>query len=1199
MNKNALLDYALFARRELETQIALSLNNLGITKDGVANVKRVGDVYAIDGIQDSISQRVYELRKRIIDSHINNAKFEDVVEEFAYTWFNRIVAIRFMEVHDYFPHGFRVLSSRDGSYEPEILKNLPFVAAELKLDEKRVTTYQEQNRLEDLYRYVLVQQCNALKDIIPMLFEEQGAYLELLLPSNLLSQDSIIRRIEDIPEEDFLNDIEIVGWLYQFYNSVKKDEVFASKKKITKETLPAVTQLFTPDWIVRYMAENSIGRIWMESYPNSPMKSEMKYYVDDAEQTEEVQKKIDEIKYKNVKPEDIRIIEPCCGSGHILVYAFDLLNQMYLEKGYEKREIPGLILKNNLYGLDVDKRAAQLAQFALIMKARSIDNRFFNEGRYVLPKVYEILDSQAIEGDYRNHMKTLKFSKESIDIAGYLEKTFKEGKTIGSLLNIEERDYESFISEIDQVKSGDIPGLFEQIFFNYGLDILKQLAVLATVLSSKYSVMVTNPPYVNASKFDAPLKEYASKQYRDSRTDMFSMFIEKSFNVTEHGGFASFMAPYVWMFIKSYEELRSHVIHGKQIITLAQLEYSALEEATVPLCTFTLRNYPPYTNGCFFRLTDFRGGMSVQAEKFLMINSKKGNYYYETTATDFLDIPGKPFAYWLSKNYINAFSAGEALSDKGNTCQGMATTNNNKFLRQWFEVSFNKIGIGLESEEDTIGSFKWFPYNKGGDFRKWYGNIDYVVNFANKGDEVCKYIDSHSAVNHTGRVINRDKYFKACLSWSKISSGSIAFRYYPNGFIFDVAGCSIFYADKNTMFYDFGFINSIVSKSILTAISPTLNFETGHVSSLPIIRSKEMMDEIIRITHSNVELAKKDWDSFETSWDFEIHAIIENALRNNGDSLISECFNQWELDAKQRFSTLKENEEELNKIFIDVYDLEKELSPIVEDKDISVRSADMNRDIKSLISYLVGLVMGRYSLDKKGIAFAGDKWHEGYYKTYSPDEDGIIPIYQYIGIEDGLLNNICDLVKNTFGESLYKENIDFLAKNLGQKPSESSEEAINRYLNESFFSDHIQVYQKRPIYWMLSSGKQGAFKCLIYLHRYNKNTLATVNTKYFLPRTAMYKAERERLQARLDSGTLDAREKKNVEAELKNIEKCEEELLEYGQVLDYLANQYIELDLDDGVKENYLKFQRIPLEVNGARVKKDLLVPFGLEKDKK
>ena len=620
MNKNALLDYALFARRELETQIALSLNNLGITKDGVANIKRVGDVYAIDGIQDSISQRVYELRKRIIDSHINNAKFEDVVEEFAYTWFNRIVAIRFMEVHDYFPHGFRVLSSRDGSYEPEILKNLPFVAAELKLDEKRVTTYQEQNRLEDLYRYVLVQQCNALKDIIPMLFEEQGAYLELLLPSNLLSQDSIIRRIEDIPEEDFLNDIEIVGWLYQFYNSVKKDEVFASKKKITKETLPAVTQLFTPDWIVRYMAENSIGRIWMESYPNSPMKSEMKYYVDDAEQIEEVQKKIDEIKYKNVKPEDIRIIEPCCGSGHILVYAFDLLNQMYLENGYEKREIPGLILKNNLYGLDVDKRAAQLAQFALIMKARSIDNRFFNDGRYVLPKVYEIFDSQAIEDDYREHMKTLKFSKESIDTAYYLVKTFKDGKIIGSLLKVEERDYRAFIEELEKVRTGDIPGLFELMFFNYGLDILRQLAELAIVLSQKYDVMITNPPYCGSSSLEDAAKKYAVDNYPDSKTDMFAMFMETNFE--KENGYKAMINMHSWMFLSSFEKLRLSLIAKHDIVTLAHLGAHAFETIggeVVQTAAFVLRNAITNCNGVYFRLVE-----SVDKESDFLLSIKEG-----------------------------------------------------------------------------------------------------------------------------------------------------------------------------------------------------------------------------------------------------------------------------------------------------------------------------------------------------------------------------------------------------------------------------------------------------------------------------------------------------------------------------------------------------------------------------------------------
>lgn len=1182
MDKNALLNYALFARKELETQIALSLNNLGITKDGVANAKKVGDVYAIDGIQESISERVYELRKRIIESHIKNAKFDDVVEEFAYTWFNRIVAIRFMEVHDYFPHGFRVLTSRDGSYEPEILKNLPFVAQELKLDEKRVITYQEQNRVEDLYRYVLVQQCNALQDIIPMLFEEQGAYLELLLPNNLLSQDSIIRRIEDIPEEDFLNDVEVVGWLYQFYNSVKKDEVFASKKKITKETLPAVTQLFTPDWIVRYMAENSIGRIWLESYPNSPIRNEMKYYVDDAEQTEEVQKKIDEIKYKNVKPEDIRIIEPCCGSGHILVYAFDLLDKMYLEQGYEKREIPGLILKNNLYGLDVDKRAAQLAQFALIMKARSIDNRFFNKERYVIPSVYEILDSQAIEDDYRDHMRTLKFSKESIDTAYYLVKTFKDGKIIGSLLKVEVKEYESFISEIDKVKSGDIPGLFEQNFFHYGLDILKQLAELAIVLSQKYDVMITNPPYCGFSALEGRAKDYFVDEFPDSKSDMFAMFMQT--NLEKKNAFKAMINMHSWMFLSSYEEVRKEIINSKHIVSMLHLGARAFEEIggeVVQTTTFIIRNTRLEAKSVFYRLVDY-SSQDEKEEAFL-----RGDNKYTAETKDFLNISGVPIAYWVSENVYDDFKKGENIEKYGKSFQGIITGDNNKFLRLWHELDYKRIAFGYSEIDDVDLSKKyWIPYNKGGEFRKWYGNQEYVVYWKEGHKDKTR-----------GKAQFSDYYLKEYFSWSYIAMTSLATRRFPNGFLWDVAGSGIF-AEKDKLDYLQGALGSKVGVFLLNIINPTINYQVENILTFPVIYDKTSSSEICELVNENIKLSKDDWDSFEVSWDFGEHPFVAlHKNKNLREGLISEYCDEWEYICKNRFLKIKENEERLNEIYLSIYNLENELAPSVADDEITIRQGDKDREIRSLISYFIGIIMGRYSFYTSGIVCAGED--TSVENTTYVDEDGVVPIYTFIGIDDGLTKSVCELVKETFGETNYSKNIDYIANQLNRKPNESSEEVLNRYLNEKFYDDHLKIYQKRPIYWMLSSGKHGAFKCLIYLHRYNKNTLALVNSKYFLPRTAMYKAERERLETRLASGQLDAREKKNVEAELKTIEKCEEELLEYGQVLDYLANQYIELDLDDGVKENYLKFQRIPLEVNGARVKKDLLVPFGLEKDKK
>lgn len=605
MDKKALLDYALFARKSLEEQIALSLNRIGIFKDKIARANIVGDFTIIEGINENFPKRIYNLREEIINNHIKENSFDSVVEEFAYTWFNRIIALRFMEVHGYFSHGFRVLTSPDGSAEPEILSNLNYVKDDLKLDDSIIEEYRNSGNAEGLYRYVLFAQCNALSKSLPMLFDVQSSYMELFLPNNLLSKNSVIGKITEIPEEDFKNDVEVIGWLYQFYNSVKKDEVFASKKTITKDTLPAVTQLFTPEWIVRYMAQNSIGRLWLELYPNSSLKQEMKYYVEDAKQTTEVEKEIQKIKYKNFAPEDIKIIEPCCGSGHILVYAFDLLFKMYFEMGYPAKDIPAYIFKHNLYGLDVDKRAVQLSQFSLMMKARSIDNKFFDSKRIIFPKVYEIIDSQQLLSfNYKEMMKDFKFSEKSIKIADYLVNTFINGKVIGSLLKVKPDDYDSLIDEINS-KDSYIANILETPFKELGLPELKKIAILAKVLSSKYDVMITNPPYCGISSLEKACKDYAIKEYPDSKTDMFAMFMET--NLVKKNGFLAMINMQSWMFLASYEKLRKHIIQDDSIITMIHLGPHAFESIggeVVQTTSFVIRNTPVIDNGVYFRLVD-------------------------------------------------------------------------------------------------------------------------------------------------------------------------------------------------------------------------------------------------------------------------------------------------------------------------------------------------------------------------------------------------------------------------------------------------------------------------------------------------------------------------------------------------------------------------------------------------------------------
>ena len=858
MNKKTLLEYALFARKELETQIALSLNKLGIYKDHITKANVVGDFTIIEGTQETFPKRVYELRKSIVENefHLKNQKFDNVVEEFAYTWFNRIIAIRFMEVHDYFPHGFRVLTSRDGAYEPEIMKNLPYVLEELDLKESVIRSLKEQNKTEELYRYVLFKQCNRLSKVFPDLFSKGEEYLELLLPNNLLSPDSIIRKIESIPEEDFLNDVEIVGWLYQFYNSVKKDQVFASKETITKDTLPAVTQLFTPDWIVRYMAENSVGRVWMESYPNSSLRSDLKYYVDDAKQDDETNKKLEEIKYKNVDPEKIKVIEPCSGSGHILVYVFDLIYKMYIEKGYNTKDIPALILKNNLFGLDVDKRAAQLAQFSLIMKARSIDNRFFNEDRFVRPRVFEIIDSTTLtNSNYKECMKSLHFSDTSIKIAEYLAKEFEHAKVIGSLLQLEQKDYAVLMDDIKRCREVETPNLLEYPFFYEGINCLKQLVRLAMTLTKKYDVMITNPPYIGLSTLEAFPKKYLGDRYPNSKTDMFAMFMETNF--VKKNGFLAMINMHSWMFLSSYEKLRKHIIQTQCIYNMLHLGAHAFETIggeVVQTTSFVIRNCAIPSNGVYFRLVDEKDKeAAVLAGGGIIMNLS----VYDT-------LPNNIIAYWVSENFVNIFKKSTPLFNYCEPKKGLSTGNNDLFLRLWHEVDLNKEFFDAT---DYISAFasgkKWFPINKGGSFRKWYGNNDFVINYETNGKELKKY---------SGSVIrNESYYFNESITWSMLSSSTLGTRFSPKGKIFEGAGPSLF-IDEDKMDYILGLLSTKVAVSFVKSLNPTLNINISDIGNIPIVDINSNFD-VATISKENVELLK-EWDSFEESWDFKKHPLL-------------------------------------------------------------------------------------------------------------------------------------------------------------------------------------------------------------------------------------------------------------------------------------------------------------------------------------
>ena len=1158
MEKRVLQTYSTWAKENLENQIEVSLKALGINSDKeIRNARRVGDFTIIDGDANSYPAELLHKRSQIV-TLVQEKGYKNVIEEFAYTWFNRFVALRFMEVHDFLPHGFRVLSNRSGGVEPEILKNLSLVQSELRLDPKVCEPLKAQGKTEELYRYVLLRQCAALADILPMLFARENDYLELLLPKSLLIGDTVITRLREIPEDAFLEDVEIIGWLYQFYVSDKRQQ-YREAKTATKELIPTLTQVFTTDWIVRYLAENSVGRIWMESYPASPLRIDMPYYVDEAEQTEDVQRQLEAIRYRNVDPKDLRVIDPCCGSGHILVYVFDLLYQMYDEKGYARREIPTLIL----VGLDVDKRAAQLASFALVMKARSANNRFFNEDYYTAPQVHELRDSHFLAriGCRQQMAELAVFTEEELRAVSKLVDTFRYGKTIGSLIKVPAIDFAAAERAIEKLENEVVATTFNTEFLENGTPLLKALLAQARAMSAKYDVMITNPPYLGSSKLESGPKEYLYANYPNSKTDMFAMFMEATFVKTN--GLSAVVNPDSWMFLASYEMLRLALLSSKSIVTMIHLGLGAFD-ATVSTTAFVLRMSGAKTCGRFYRLVKAKN----KEQAFLCGKAITAD------PKEFNSIPGSPIAYWINSTIYSAYETGNPFP--GETRKGVLTGANDRFLRIWHEVNKEKIGIDVYSYKEMINSdYKWFFVTSGGNMRKWYGNIDTVVDLENNAFGIRTTVKNY-------RLREPSYYFLEAITWTEVCSSTFSCRFVPAGVLFGNGGPVSFFP-KGNLLYCLGLLNSTVTMSMMAFLAPTLNYGPDQVSRVPFILSNEK--EVSNLVQINVELSKADWVADETSWEFIRHPLVRTG------PFISEAFASWESECSQRFQQLKANEEELNRIFIDIYGLQDELTPEVKDEDVTVRLADKERDIKSLISYLVGLIMGRYSLDVEGLAYAGGEWDASKYRSYQPDDDGIVPIYSGLGMEDGLTARVIRLIKLIYGEDSYRQNIDFIAEALGKKSSESSEETLNRYLNEGFYADHLKIYQKRPIYWLFSSGKHSGFKCLIYMHRYNTDTLARINGKYFLPESTRLKNELDELLLRISRA--EGRDRVRLEKERQKLAAAYNEALEYGQVLDHMANKYIPIDLDDGVKVNYAKFQGVELVTDsGTKVKKDLLSPI-------
>ena len=1235
MNKSSLKIFAIEARKELMEKMRTRLEILGITKNGVEKAKVIGKEVEIGG-------RLYS--KESYDSLIRKYKqvgYEELIEESAYTWFNRLTALAFMEANEYIEE--KMIFNNGVKNEPAIINNYYEFEFFKNLDndlQKELHNLRDENTpnsIEKLYSILMEEKCEDLSNIMPFMFKKKGTYSDILFPTGLLMENSLLVRLrEEIGAEA---PIELIGWLYQFYNSEKKDEIFAKKEKITKENVPAVTQLFTPDWIVKYMVENSLGKLALESTGiNDNLKNNWKYYID-SEKEENLEK---------IKIEDIKILDPAMGSGHILVYAFDLLFEMYENLGWSTKESVLSILKNNLYGLEIDERAGQLASFALIMKAREKFSRLFSvlkrEEDFELNTLI-IEESNSLSERIRNRIKN-----NNLNNLNKIIQEFEDAKEYGSILKLESIDKEILEKEFNILKESFNNNEQETLIFNEDemiIDINEELELIESLikqhitLTNQYETVVTNPPYMGGKGFSPKLKTYVEKNYKDSKSDLFAVFIERCNEFTKKNCYISMITMQSWMFLSSFETLRKNIIEKTEIKSLLQLGYGVIGIAFGTTAFNLKKSLPTENKGSYFRMFD-KIAQNIQTEDCATLfriaknndnfryefdeyssenkisenieSNEKGNLIkFQAKQKDFEKIPGSPIAYWVSDKIREIFEKNQKLGEVGEAKQGLATADNNRFLRLWNEVNYNKIGYNMSNSEEALESKKkWFPYNKGGEFRKWYGNQEYLVNWENDGYEIKNFYDEKGKLR--SRPQNTEYYFKESISWGLITSAGSSFRYFPKGFVYDVSGMSYF-LEKNQFNY-LGILNTKIYSDLTKIINPTINLQIGDILVLPATEIKNEKFNIL--VQQNISISKEEWDSRETSWDFEKLSLIDG--KDLKTAYENYC-NHW----RDNFVQLHKNEEELNRLFIEIYDLEDEMDEKVTFDDLTILkkeakivqidnsvpkefstetekylydrgvSLEFNKDelVKQFLSYAIGCIMGRYSINKSGLIIANSddilelsenkfivKGNDGEIRQeieskFLPDEFGIIPITDEKDFSNDIVERVKEFIKFVYGEESLKDNLNFIAEALGNKDNKSSEEIIRIYFIKDFYSDHLQRYQKRPIYWLMNSGKKNAFSCLFYMHRYEPLTVARVRADYLILYQEMLENKRKFIERQLSDDDISAKEKKNIEKQLKELDTLLKELREYANEVKHIAEQKISLDLDDGVNVNYEKLGAI------------------------
>lgn len=1206
MNTSNIKKYAPVARKQFRDAVMQKLTTLGIEADKKGNLQIAQATDLGDSVrygQFSLDKALASRRERLV-KRADKQGYDVLVEHIAYTWFNRFCAIRYMELHGYLDHGFRMLShsTLEGGFE--VLDHVPEVADALGLDKARLVEMKlAGDRDEELYRELLLAQCHALHGAMPFLFEAVNDDIELVLPDNLTRTDSILRGLVDtIPEEDW-GQVEVIGWLYQFYISEKKDDVIG--KVVKSEDIPAATQLFTPNWIVQYLVQNSVGRQWLQTYPDSSLKGKMPYYIEPAEQTPEVQAQLAAITPSSIEPESIKVLDPACGSGHILTEAYNVLKAIYEERGYRTRDIPQLILENNICGLDIDDRAAQLSGFAMLMLARQDDRRILTrsvrlnivslqESKLDIAELWSKLNfHQQVQRGTMGDMFAEETALANTDSVEYklLMRTlalFTSAKTLGSLIQVPQEDEAALKAFLDGLYRLAVEGDIQQK--EAAAELIPYIQQ-AWILAQRYDAVVANPPYIG-SKFQTPdVKKYLKDNFSGYDKDLFSAFIIRNLELSKNGGQLGFMTPFVWMFISSYEELRSRLINKEIITSLVQLEYSGFDGATVPICTFTLqKGHIADFIGSYVRLSDFRGAVNQGPKTLEAIQHHDCGWFFEAKPDDFKEISGSPIAYWINKSFFRVFKEFSKMGAVLEPREGLTTGNNDKHVRYWFEVSNNNIGKVESRDKAKESGKKWFNYNKGGELRKWYGNDLYVVNWLNDGSELQTTMHP-SSDRVWAHNFNLDYIFRPSVTWSDITSKGLSARFYPEGYLFDTAGLSAFEKTDNLVpiFVSLAICNSPVGECLSKVINPTFHFKPGDFAKLPYSKKLEC-SELYSLVSSAIDIAKSDWNAFEISKNYKgiILPYTGGKLHENYKSLVG--INEG---ANIKLIAI---ETEINELLIKHFQIEglnsqptevtlySNLNYRFDEEDFSKQNKKhQSETFSEILSYIIGCQMGRYSLDREGLIYAHESNKgfaelvaEGAYKTFPADEDGILPLMDSDWFDDDVTSRVKEFVRTVWGEEHLQENLDFIAESLclyaiKPKKGESSLDTIRRYLSTQFWKDHMKMYKKRPIYWLFSSGKEKAFECLVYLHRYNEGTLSRMRTEYVVPLLARYQGNIDLVNDQLknaESGAATTRLKK----ELDGLTKKFNELRNFDDRLRHYADRRITIDLDDGVKVNYGKF---------------------------